>query len=38
MDAAERHRLLAVLPQARPFRFVDDLLEIDREHADLSVA
>jgi 3-hydroxyacyl-[acyl-carrier-protein] dehydratase len=32
MDAAERHRLLALLPQARPFRFVDDLLEIDREH------
>jgi len=32
MDASERQRLLALLPQARPFRFVDELLEIDREH------
>lgn len=32
MDASERQRLLNLLPQARPFRFVDELLEIDREH------
>jgi 3-hydroxyacyl-[acyl-carrier-protein] dehydratase len=32
MDASERRRLLELLPQARPFRFVDELLEIDREH------
>ena len=33
MDASERHRILELLPQARPFRFIDDLLEIDRDHA-----
>jgi 3-hydroxyacyl-[acyl-carrier-protein] dehydratase len=32
MDAAERQRILELLPQARPFRFVDELIEIDREH------
>ncbi len=32
MDDFQRRRLLALLPQARPFRFVDELLEVDREH------
>lgn len=32
-DASERRRILDLLPQTRPFRFVDELLEIDREHA-----
>lgn len=32
MQASESRRILDLLPQARPFRFVDELLEIDREH------
>jgi 3-hydroxyacyl-[acyl-carrier-protein] dehydratase len=32
MDALERNRLLDLLPQRAPFRFVDELLEIDRNH------
>ena len=32
MEPSERIRILDLLPQARPFRFVDELLEIDREH------
>jgi len=32
MDAHERSRILDLLPQRAPFRFVDELLEIDRDH------
>ena len=32
MEALERRRLLDLLPQRVPFRFVDELLEIDRTH------
>lgn len=32
MDVPERRRILELLPQRPPFRFVDELLEIDREH------
>ena len=32
MDALERRRIFDWLPQRRPFRFVDELLEIDRDH------
>ncbi len=32
MDALERSRILDLLPQRSPFRFVDELLEIDRAH------
>jgi 3-hydroxyacyl-[acyl-carrier-protein] dehydratase len=32
MDASERRRILDLLPQMPPFRFVDELLELDRNH------
>ena len=32
MDAPDHQRLLALLPQARPFRFVDEIIEADRDH------
>jgi 3-hydroxyacyl-[acyl-carrier-protein] dehydratase len=32
MDELQRRHILDLLPQRAPFRFVDELLEIDREH------
>jgi len=32
MDASERGRILDLLPQRPPFRFVDEVLEVDRDH------